>query len=267
MRPTKMALNRELCFSVLKTIHDFQNCKQWMASYTLIFCTFSIPDIVGAKYFSTLTLYFQWCSKNISYFVSSLVYFPHQNLACLDCMIHPLDYHPKVCSQYRFVVVESAQIVLWDDSRTTRPVDNSARSGQLGLQRTTRPIQSGQLGLYIKILFALFVVLYVDVFFMPSLCQLHRSVGYLEGFPMCDNRITENDRCVIKIIGIHCMPLAWKVCRGHLVFGSSVCLSVSPSIIPSQFGWSYSNQTWTVRSSKGCSYFTDITCPWGWVKM
>ena len=24
-----------------------------------------------------------------------------------------------------------------------------------------------------------------------------------EGFPICDDRITENDRCVIKIIGIH----------------------------------------------------------------
>ena len=27
-----------------------------------------------------------------------------------------------------------------------------------------------------------------------------------EGFPICDERITENDRCVIKIIGIH-----WRV--------------------------------------------------------
>ena len=26
--------------------------------------------------------------------------------------------------------------------------------------------------------------------------------------------------------------------------------------------WSYSNQTWTVSSSKGCWHFTDITCPW-----
>ena len=25
-----------------------------------------------------------------------------------------------------------------------------------------------------------------------------------EEFPICDDRITENDRCVIKIIGIHC---------------------------------------------------------------
>ena len=30
-----------------------------------------------------------------------------------------------------------------------------------------------------------------------------------------------------------------------------------------KFGWSYSNQTWTVSSSKGFSHFTDITCPWG----
>ena len=26
-----------------------------------------------------------------------------------------------------------------------------------------------------------------------------------EGFPIHDDRITENDRCVIKIIGIHCL--------------------------------------------------------------
>ena len=26
-----------------------------------------------------------------------------------------------------------------------------------------------------------------------------------EGFPTCDDRITENDKCVIKIIGIHCI--------------------------------------------------------------
>ena len=25
-----------------------------------------------------------------------------------------------------------------------------------------------------------------------------------EGFPICDDRITENDQCVKKIIGIHC---------------------------------------------------------------
>ena len=28
-----------------------------------------------------------------------------------------------------------------------------------------------------------------------------------------------------------------------------------------KFGWSYSNQTWTVSSSMGSSHFTDITCP------
>ena len=49
----------------------------------------------------------------------------------------------------------------------------------------------------------------------------------------------------------------------------SVRLSVRLSVIPSRlqylkFGWSYSNQTLTVSSSKGCSRFTDITCPWGW---
>ena len=55
----------------------------------------------------------------------------------------------------------------------------------------------------------------------------------------------------------------------------SVCLSVCNSIPLInkvqylKFGWSYSNQTWTVTSSKDCSHFLDITCPWGWggVKM
>ena len=62
-----------------------------------------------------------------------------------------------------------------------------------------------------------------------------------------------------------------------------VCPSVRPFVRPSvrnsvplinkvqylKFGWSYSNQTWNVSSSKDCSHFTDITCPWGWgrVKM
>ena len=44
-----------------------------------------------------------------------------------------------------------------------------------------------------------------------SLYKLHWSVGHdqcklsrtCERFPVCDHKITENDRCVIKIIGIH----------------------------------------------------------------
>ena len=70
------------------------------------------------------------------------------------------------------------------------------------------------------------------------------------------------------------MPPAWKVLRGHLEFGSSVHPSVCPFVRNSvplinkvqylKFGWSYSNQTYTLSSSKGCSHFTDITCPWGW---
>ena len=53
----------------------------------------------------------------------------------------------------------------------------------------------------------------------------------------------------------------------------SVCLSVYPSVRNSvplinevqylKFGWSYSNQTWNVASSKDYSHFTDITCPGG----
>ena len=60
------------------------------------------------------------------------------------------------------------------------------------------------------------------------------------------------------------MPPAWKVRRGHLVIGSSIC-PVRPFVCPSvclsvnsvpltnkvqylKFGWWYSNQTWTVSS-------------------
>ena len=73
------------------------------------------------------------------------------------------------------------------------------------------------------------------------------------------------------------MPPAWKVCQGHLVIGSSVspfvCLSVRNSVPLTnkvqylKFGWWYSNQTWTVSSSMGSSHFTDITCPWGLVRV
>ena len=64
----------------------------------------------------------------------------------------------------------------------------------------------------------------------------------------------------------------WIVCPSVRL---SVRLSVHNSVPLTnkvqylKFGWSYSNQTWTVSSSKGCSHFTDITCPWGWsgVKM
>ena len=69
------------------------------------------------------------------------------------------------------------------------------------------------------------------------------------------------------------MPQAWKVCRGHLVIGSSVRLFVRPSVRNSvpltnkvqylKFVWWYSNQTWTVSSCMGSSHFTDITYPWG----
>ena len=83
-------------------------------------------------------------------------------------------------------------------------------------------------------------------------------------------------------VSIIVMPPAWKVRRGHLVFGSSVRPSVCPSVCPSvrlsvrnsvpltfkvqyfKFGWSYSNQTWTESPSMDCSHFNDITCPWGW---
>ena len=69
------------------------------------------------------------------------------------------------------------------------------------------------------------------------------------------------------------MSPAWKVRRGHLAIGSSVCPSVRLSVRNSvpltnkvqylKFGWWYSNQTWIVSVSMGFSHFTDITCP-GW---
>ena len=74
------------------------------------------------------------------------------------------------------------------------------------------------------------------------------------------------------------MLLAWKV----LLWASSNCLSVrkmsnrlffSNSVLLTykvqflKFGWWYSNQTWTVSSSKGCLHFPDIISPWGWGKV
>ena len=69
------------------------------------------------------------------------------------------------------------------------------------------------------------------------------------------------------------MPPAWKVRRGHLVFVSSVFLSVRLSVRNFllykvqylKFGWSYSNQTLTVSSWKGSSHFTGIPCPLDWM--
>ena len=50
----------------------------------------------------------------------------------------------------------------------------------------------------------------------------------------------------------------------------SVCLSVRNSVPLTnkvqylKFGWSYSNQTWTVSSSKSCSHSSDNSSPLGW---
>ena len=59
----------------------------------------------------------------------------------------------------------------------------------------------------------------------------------------------------------------WKVHQGHLIIGSSICLfgrnsvPLTDKVQYLKFWWSYSNQTWTVSSSKGCSHLTDIKCP------
>ena len=66
---------------------------------------------------------------------------------------------------------------------------------------------------------------------------------------------------------------AWKVRQGHLVIGSSVGPSICPSVLNSvpltnkvryfKFGWWYSNHTWNVSSSIGCTHFNNITIPYG----
>ena len=43
-----------------------------------------------------------------------------------------------------------------------------------------------------------------------------------EGFPTCDERITENDRCVIKIIGIHCNHAQHVFCN-YFTFKYMLC--------------------------------------------
>ena len=52
----------------------------------------------------------------------------------------------------------------------------------------------------------------------------------------------------------------------HLYAIQSLALTCIYSAV-FKFGWEYSNQTWTVSSSKTClhfcSVFTDIICPWG----
>ena len=60
-------------------------------------------------------------------------------------------------------------------------------------------------------------------------------------------------------VSIVCPSLCPSV---HLSVRNSVPLTNKVQYL--KFGWSYSNRTWTVSSSKGCSHFTDITCPWGW---
>ena len=62
------------------------------------------------------------------------------------------------------------------------------------------------------------------------------------------------------------MPPAWKVRRGHLVFGRpSVCPLFRPAYKQSAIFkvWMVSNQTWTASSPKGCLHLNDITCPLG----
>ena len=45
-----------------------------------------------------------------------------------------------------------------------------------------------------------------------------------EGFLICDERITENDRCVMKIIGIHCDQILYLT-RSDVLNNLALCLS------------------------------------------
>ena len=114
----------------------------------------------------------------------------------------------------------------------------------------------------------------VTVSTSPSACVCEKN------FYLSQNFLTRNNIafiiahvCFLWQDLSHCtiifMPPAWKVCLGRLVFGSPVRLFVRNSVPLInkvqylKFHWSYSDRTWTVSSSKGCSHFTDITCPWG----
>ena len=68
-----------------------------------------------------------------------------------------------------------------------------------------------------------------------------------------------------KILMQYCILL---VLHYSIALASFFCLGTF-EVQYIKYGWSYSNQTWTVSSSKGCSHFTDITRPrgWGGVKM
>ena len=85
---------------------------------------------------------------------------------------------------------------------------------------------------------------YLHMVAAGELCCLSDNSGYapgLKGPGASSNRIV----CLFVRLSVrNSIPLTNKV--QYLKFGR----------------W-YSNRTWTVSSSKGCSHLTDITCPWG----
>ena len=81
-----------------------------------------------------------------------------------------------------------------------------------------------------------------------SLCQLHRSVSHdrckltrtCERFPICDDKITENYRCVITITGIH-----WKHLINQVLWTFQLALYVLSFLEPRSL----------LRAAQTCRYW------------
>ena len=63
---------------------------------------------------------------------------------------------------------------------------------------TSPPLQRRLEKCYYDVMFSRGVAVYAN-YIGPSVM----TDANCEGFPICDDRITENDRCVVKIVGIH----------------------------------------------------------------
>ena len=74
--------------------------------------------------------------------------------------------------------------------------------------QTHRQTDAGQSDPYVPLCFAGDTKMYVKPVYANYVCPSVMTDANSEGFPICDERITENDRCVIKIIGIHWLN-AW----------------------------------------------------------
>ena len=70
------------------------------------------------------------------------------------------------------------------------------RNGPLKISKSLKKAENGPFG---KNLFPITAITYR--FVGHDRCKL---TGSCKRFPICDDKTTENDRCVIKIIGMHC---------------------------------------------------------------